>query len=238
MSRARPRSRIRSRAVSGRAVGAGCRGLRVAGVVIVLVCVVAAPATSTGDAASGCVTAAGCRVDVVAAAATTSAPTPTRPPAPRSSLRPVPLPVPVPGGDQPESAPSVPADPAGSACGFTALDACVGAAITTFFQGLVADALNPLLGLLSDTLLTTPDPDRCPGCPVCGMGRGRSCSPPTDSGAAGGNCVDGARNPAIPHHGQGNPPATLGGVSCGCGQFRDRRASGRGGECAHPRAAR
>ena len=67
-----------------------------------------------------------------------------------------------PGAAQPAATPPLP-DPAGSECGFTALDACVGAAITEFFQGLVSDALNPLLGLLSDTLLTTPDPESVPG---------------------------------------------------------------------------
>ena len=67
-------------------------------------------------------------------------------------------------------------DPAGSECGFTALDACVGAAITTFFQGLVSDALNPLLGLLSDTLLTTPDPGSVPGLSGSWNGSWQTCS--------------------------------------------------------------
>jgi hypothetical protein len=47
-------------------------------------------------------------------------------------------------------------------CGVTSLGGCVTNAITTFFRGLVAAALNPLLELLSKTLLTTPAPDSVP----------------------------------------------------------------------------
>ena len=47
-------------------------------------------------------------------------------------------------------------------CGLTSLGGCVSNAITVFFRGLVAAALNPLLELLSKTLLTTPTPESLP----------------------------------------------------------------------------
>ncbi|PRY35101.1 hypothetical protein CLV43_11419 [Umezawaea tangerina] len=47
-------------------------------------------------------------------------------------------------------------------CGITDIGACVTESINGFFQGLVTDALNPLLDLLSTTLLTTPMPDSLP----------------------------------------------------------------------------
>ncbi len=47
-------------------------------------------------------------------------------------------------------------------CGITDIGACVTEAINGFFRGLVTDALNPLLDLLSTTLLTTPMPDSLP----------------------------------------------------------------------------
>ena len=47
-------------------------------------------------------------------------------------------------------------------CALTDLGGCVSGAIDTFLQSVVADALNPLLGMLSDTLLTTPTPDQLP----------------------------------------------------------------------------
>lgn len=47
-------------------------------------------------------------------------------------------------------------------CGVTSLGGCVTNAITAFFRSLVAAALNPLLELLSKTLLTTPTPDSLP----------------------------------------------------------------------------
>jgi hypothetical protein len=47
-------------------------------------------------------------------------------------------------------------------CGVTSLGGCVTNAITAFFRGLVAAALNPLLELLSKTLLTTPTVDSVP----------------------------------------------------------------------------
>ncbi|WP_157106254.1 hypothetical protein [Nocardia sienata] len=68
-------------------------------------------------------------------------PTPTEPGAPS----------PVPGGSS------------GSAeCGVTDINGCVENAIDGFFQRIVESALNPLLDLLSKTLLTTPEPGEIP----------------------------------------------------------------------------
>ncbi|WP_245976521.1 type IV secretion system protein, partial [Amycolatopsis palatopharyngis] len=47
-------------------------------------------------------------------------------------------------------------------CGITDPIACVTEAIDEFFRNLVADALNPLLELLGQTLLTTPEPSALP----------------------------------------------------------------------------
>ncbi|MFC7617305.1 hypothetical protein ACFQV2_31665 [Actinokineospora soli] len=49
-----------------------------------------------------------------------------------------------------------------SECGITDIGACITEAINAFFRGIVVDALNPLLDLLSQTLLTTPMPDSLP----------------------------------------------------------------------------
>jgi hypothetical protein len=68
---------------------------------------------------------------------------------------PLPAPTPVP-------APFPDAGGAGAGCGLTDIGACFDEVITGFFRGVISDALNPLLGLLSDTLLTTPTPDSLP----------------------------------------------------------------------------
>lgn len=47
-------------------------------------------------------------------------------------------------------------------CGITAIGGCVTNAINDFFAGIVTSALNPLLDLLSKTLLTTPTPESMP----------------------------------------------------------------------------
>jgi hypothetical protein len=47
-------------------------------------------------------------------------------------------------------------------CGFTAPGGCITNAINDFFRGIVTMALNPLLDLLSKTLLTTPTPESMP----------------------------------------------------------------------------
>src|SRR6185437_879983 len=47
-------------------------------------------------------------------------------------------------------------------CGLTSLSGCVTNAITAVLRGVVSAALNPLLDLLSTTLLTTPTPQSLP----------------------------------------------------------------------------
>jgi hypothetical protein len=47
-------------------------------------------------------------------------------------------------------------------CGITSIGGCVTKAITTFFRDLVIAALNPLLDLLSTSLLSTPSPESLP----------------------------------------------------------------------------
>ncbi|GGS53798.1 hypothetical protein [Actinokineospora fastidiosa] len=47
-------------------------------------------------------------------------------------------------------------------CGITDIGACITEAINAFFRGIVTEALNPLLDLLSRTLLTTPMPGELP----------------------------------------------------------------------------
>ncbi|MEV3961513.1 hypothetical protein AB0M34_11535 [Nocardia sp. NPDC050193] len=57
----------------------------------------------------------------------------------------------------------VPEDSSGPAeCGVTDINGCVENAIDGFFQRIVESALNPLLDLLSKTLLTTPEPGEIP----------------------------------------------------------------------------
>ncbi|SES36342.1 hypothetical protein [Actinokineospora terrae] len=47
-------------------------------------------------------------------------------------------------------------------CGISDIGACITEAINAFFRGIVTEALNPLLDLLSKTLLTAPMPDSLP----------------------------------------------------------------------------
>ncbi|MGH3623578.1 MAG: hypothetical protein ACRDQ5_17555, partial [Sciscionella sp.] len=47
-------------------------------------------------------------------------------------------------------------------CGITNISGCITNTINAFFRGIVTAALNPLLDLLSKTLLTTPTPDSLP----------------------------------------------------------------------------
>ncbi len=53
-------------------------------------------------------------------------------------------------------------DGGGSGCGITNISGCVEKAIDSFLQHAVSTSLNPLLTLLGQTLLTTPDPDTLP----------------------------------------------------------------------------
>jgi hypothetical protein len=61
------------------------------------------------------------------------------------------------GGGQPG-----PGDDGEADCGITDIGGCITNAINAFFRGIVTAALNPLLDLLSKTLLTTPTPDSLP----------------------------------------------------------------------------
>jgi hypothetical protein len=88
-------------------------------------------------------------------------PTTTPPPCPGEDCLPQPTPAPPPAtgttAGQPDETGSERAD-----CGITNISGCVTNAITTFFRDLVIAALNPLLALLSETLLTTPTPESLP----------------------------------------------------------------------------
>ncbi|WP_422646771.1 hypothetical protein [Actinoalloteichus caeruleus] len=69
--------------------------------------------------------------------------------------RTAPSPVP-PVSEQPEQ------EEPDSRCGLTNIGACITESIDAFFRGVVTQALNPLLELLSTTLLTTPTPEAVP----------------------------------------------------------------------------
>lgn len=75
-------------------------------------------------------------------------------------LRARPTPTPTPSPVPPPT--PAPAPPDVGSCGITDLGACVAAVVNAFFENVVSDALNPLLRLLSDSLLTTPTPDSLP----------------------------------------------------------------------------
>lgn len=88
----------------------------------------------------------------------TSAPTttpPTRWVEPPTSTVPTSPASPTPG-DSPRSGPSA------AECGVSNISGCVAKAIDGFFQRIVDSALDPLLKLLSTTLLTTPEPGEIP----------------------------------------------------------------------------
>ncbi|NYI91788.1 hypothetical protein HNR02_005111 [Amycolatopsis endophytica] len=74
--------------------------------------------------------------------------------------------IPQPGTSTPPTAPGaeqpVPGEETGDDCGLTNIGACITDVIDRFFRGIVESALNPLLELLSKTLLTTPTPDSLP----------------------------------------------------------------------------
>lgn len=76
---------------------------------------------------------------------------------PRTGLPPTTAPPIPPGGGQAGQGSANEAE-----CGISALGGCVTNAITAFFRDLVTTALNPLLDLLSTTLLTTPTPQSLP----------------------------------------------------------------------------
>lgn len=114
----------------------------------------------------------------------TAQPAPAPPPPSPSAPAPPAQVLPIPPGDavapvctgqdcipQPTTSPP-PADPVTdqpveggntrAECGITSIGGCVTNAITTFFRDLVTAALNPLLDLLSTTLLSTPSPESLP----------------------------------------------------------------------------
>lgn len=90
-------------------------------------------------------------------------PPPPRPPAPCEGVGCIPqptTPAPPPGNPgQPNNGQSPEQE---SSCGITDIPACVNDAIDSFFRDLVTPALNDLLDLLANTLLTTPPPDQLP----------------------------------------------------------------------------
>ncbi|MET8796616.1 hypothetical protein ABZV91_09205 [Nocardia sp. NPDC004568] len=144
--------------------GRGLRLVHTAGVAAVLVAVL------VGHTGAGGATAqpAPPTVPVTPTPATPAPPTPlpptTTPPSrwvtPPSTTAPGPVsPAPTtPGAPSP-----VPGGSSGSAeCGVTDINGCVENAIDGFFQRIVESALNPLLDLLSKTLLTTPEPGEIP----------------------------------------------------------------------------
>ncbi|WP_280346152.1 hypothetical protein [Nocardia abscessus] len=79
------------------------------------------------------------------------------PPPTTTPASPTPVSPGVPGSTTPGSS-----GPGPGECGVSNISGCVAKAIDGFFQRLVDSALNPLLDLLSHTLLTTPEPGELP----------------------------------------------------------------------------
>lgn len=115
----------------------------------------------------------GCSPDSPIPACHMTGPTPGQPvpPAPQQPLSPPPCQGPgcIPQSTTPTPPPSghQPGQPGGqdqqeSSCGITDIPACVNDAIDSFFRDLVTPALNSLLDLLANTLLTTPTLDQLP----------------------------------------------------------------------------
>lgn len=92
----------------------------------------------------------------------TSTPAPTSPVCTGEGCIPQPLTsMPSPSGSD-TGTPGGDSDSGDADCGITNIGGCITNAINAFFRGAVTDALNPLLDLLSKTLLTTPTPDSLP----------------------------------------------------------------------------
>jgi len=97
-------------------------------------------------------------------------------PAPTVPVTPEPTPAPAPQLCPGSGCPTTPARPpdsgtptpsgndsdGGVQCGITHIRGCVADAIDSFFSRVVDSALNPLLSMLSQTLLTTPEPGQLP----------------------------------------------------------------------------
>lgn len=92
---------------------------------------------------------------------TTSAPAPTTPACTGEGCIPQPT-TSAPAPSHPGSGSSGDSGNGDADCGITDIGGCITNAINDFFHGIVTDALNPLLDLLSKTLLTTPTPDSLP----------------------------------------------------------------------------
>ena len=84
------------------------------------------------------------------------------PPCPGEGCLPQPTTLPPPPPSGPGAGQSAEGGTGGADCGITTLGGCVTNAITAFFRDVVTAALNPLLELLSTTLLTTPTPASLP----------------------------------------------------------------------------
>ncbi|GAA4412158.1 hypothetical protein GCM10023148_05500 [Actinokineospora soli] len=116
------------------------------------------PAIPTVDAdpcGPGALPVPGCVPHTPTTAPTTAAPCTGEGCIPRPATPTAPPPTLGPGHPRPGEEPE-------SECGITDIGACITEAINAFFRGIVVDALNPLLDLLSQTLLTTPMPDSLP----------------------------------------------------------------------------
>ncbi|WP_143467080.1 hypothetical protein [Lentzea kentuckyensis] len=89
---------------------------------------------------------------------------PCRPSAPGQPLPPQCIPQPTSSTitAPPVTTPSAPPNPASGDCGITDVDACIADGITNFFWALVVGALNSLLRLVGQTLLTTPTLEQLP----------------------------------------------------------------------------
>lgn len=69
-------------------------------------------------------------------------------------------PAPIGGGGGAPGAPPGTGD--GSSCGVFDLAGCLSGLLNDFLRSVVTDALNPMLGLLGNTLLSTPNPSQLP----------------------------------------------------------------------------
>ncbi|MEU7628648.1 hypothetical protein AB0C34_01495 [Nocardia sp. NPDC049220] len=101
-------------------------------------------------------------------APTTTTPAPTSPLPPSRWITPPPTTSPasptpgVPDSTVPPPAGSPGSGPGAGECGVSNISGCVAKAIDGFFERVVDSALDPLLGLVSQTLLTTPEPGDLP----------------------------------------------------------------------------
>ncbi|MGF6886302.1 hypothetical protein ABIA39_000269 [Nocardia sp. GAS34] len=145
------------------------RRIRRYGLAAVLVGMLLSAGAATGSAAPPPTTPAPppmVTAPAVPAPNTTAAPTPAAPTPPPTTA-----PEPPPGQPCPQTPDGCAAPPGGEQspgaapepeCGLDNISGCVVKAMDGFFSAVVSSALNPLLELLSKTLLTTPDPASVP----------------------------------------------------------------------------